>query len=132
MKLRRVMCPERDDLVFRAENASNGEVLECTDLAPLFRRMAADPEGGWTLTATPVDEQNDNDEHATTLMRVVLNRNTPYGATSGDAFGKDAAFELARNYWAQAEDGHKVQIFFPPDSRDSADWQWIKGRDTGP
>ena len=133
MKARRVMCPERDDLMFRAENASNSEILESTDLAALFRRIAADPEAGWTLTATLLDEQDDNPPALTsTPMRVVLNRNTAWGATSGDVFGKEAAFELARNYWAQAEDGHRVQIFFPPDSRDRADWQWVKGKDSGP
>lgn len=63
--------------------------------------------------------------------RVVLNRRTAYGATNADVFGWGAALVVARDYWEQAENGHAVQIFCPPDSRDMADWQWIKGIDAG-
>lgn len=67
-----------------------------------------------------------------TTFKVVLNRNIAYGATSSVVHSKDAALEVARHYWEVAEEGHKVQIYFPADSRDMADWQWIKGKDEGP
>lgn len=132
MKPRRIMVQDRDDMMWSAVNASAGETFECTDLAKLLRYIAADPEAGWTLTGTPVDEQDDNPPSDLREFKVVLNRNVPYGATNGIAFGFAAAEELARNYWAKAEPGHKVEIYYPPDSRDSADWRWVKGKDAGP
>jgi hypothetical protein len=42
MKSRRISCPEHNDAFnYRAENG-RGEVLECSDIAPLLRRIAAD------------------------------------------------------------------------------------------
>lgn len=64
--------------------------------------------------------------------RVVLNRNVAYGATSATVLSKEAAFAVARDYWATAKPGEKVQIFVPADSRDGPDWQWIAGESEGP
>lgn len=64
--------------------------------------------------------------------RVVLNRNVAYGATSANVLTLNAALMVAVDYWAKAELGDKVQIFYPADSRDFADYQWIKGETDGP
>lgn len=34
---------------FSAKNTDTGEVLECIDIAPLFRQIAADPSGRWVI-----------------------------------------------------------------------------------
>lgn len=40
MKDRRVKVPEFNGIIYRASCQTTGEVLECTDLAPLFRNIA--------------------------------------------------------------------------------------------
>jgi hypothetical protein len=68
-----------------------------------------------------------------TRYRVVLSTGVPYGAAAtGDTFTRDAAFTLAAEYFAHAQDGDQVRIYIPPDSRDSADYRWTKGIDAGP
>jgi hypothetical protein len=62
MKYRKIMCLEPvKGRMFRASNATTGEILECGDMAQLLKRIAADPFAVWRWEAVidiTVEEAN--------------------------------------------------------------------------
>lgn len=50
------MVPVDTEHRYRAENTDSGEILECSDLATLFRRIAADPLHPWKIEGKCDDE----------------------------------------------------------------------------
>jgi hypothetical protein len=82
------------------------------------------PEGRMALFHATYDS---DPEQKQTRFRVVLNRNIQFGASGGETFSFETARQLALDYWMHAEDGWKVQIYYPTNSQDAADYSWTKG-----
>lgn len=55
-RYRKIMVPVDEEHRYRAENTDTGEILECSNITPLLKRIAADPLHPWKIEGKLDDE----------------------------------------------------------------------------